>query len=218
MCPCFFLPLTSYFSLTLSLCLFTFTRGRGLTLILARFLVRALVDGPSFPLTDMKDHTPVRSPCSRAHFGRVTTACVSSPRDWAVSTGSHMQQGMDISQAPPHLGAPIPLFEFRSRQKTTTQKFGDKNFGDNFPQDMAVLRTLCSACLTPRRAQDKCLESVQQCSLLLWRNAKITYNSNNNYTLGTYESITPSEEPKCHATKNINYENAPSCDVPYGVS
>ena len=151
MYPCFLLPLTSYFSLTLSLCLFTFTRGRGLTLILARFLVRALVDGPNFPPTDMKDHTSVRSPCSRAHFGRVTTACVSSPRDWAVSTGSHMQQGMDISQAPPHLGAPIPLFEFRSRQKTTTQKFGDKNFGDNFPQDMAVLRTLCSACLTPRR-------------------------------------------------------------------
>ena len=42
-------------------------------------------------------------------------------RDWAVSTGSHMQQDMDISQALPHLGAPIPLFEYRSRLKTTIQ-------------------------------------------------------------------------------------------------
>ena len=33
-------------------------------------------------------------------------------RDWAVSIGSHMQQDMDISKAPPHLGAPLPLFFF----------------------------------------------------------------------------------------------------------
>ena len=43
-------------------------------------------------------------------------------RDWAVSIGSHMQQDMDISEALPHLGAPIPLFEYRSLQKTTIQK------------------------------------------------------------------------------------------------
>ena len=30
-------------------------------------------------------------------------------RDWAVSIGSHMQQDVDISPAPPQLGAPLPL-------------------------------------------------------------------------------------------------------------
>ena len=34
-------------------------------------------------------------------FGRVTTACVSSPSDWAVSLGSHIQQDMVITLAPP---------------------------------------------------------------------------------------------------------------------
>ena len=37
--------------------LFTFTRGRGLTLTSARVLVRAHVDGPDFPPTDTVDHT-----------------------------------------------------------------------------------------------------------------------------------------------------------------
>ena len=32
-------------------------------------------------------------------------------RDEAVSVGSHMQQDMGISNAPPHPGVPIPLFE-----------------------------------------------------------------------------------------------------------
>ena len=58
-------------------------------------LFRALVDGSG----------------SRAHFDRATTACVSSPRDWAVSVGSHMQQDMGISQAPPHPEAPFPWFD-----------------------------------------------------------------------------------------------------------
>ena len=50
-------------------------------------------------------------------------------RDGAVSIGSHMQQDMGtFLVAPPHLGAPIPLFEYRSLQKTTIQKIGD-----NFP-------------------------------------------------------------------------------------
>ena len=50
-------------------------------------------------------------------------------RDWAVSIGSHMQQDMDMSKAPPHLGAPFALCEHHSRLKTTIQKIGD-----NFPK------------------------------------------------------------------------------------
>ena len=47
------------------------------------------------------------SPCSRAHFSRLTTACVSSPKGlgclhWLT------QQDMVISKAPPHLSAPLP--------------------------------------------------------------------------------------------------------------
>ena len=45
------------------------------------------------------------SPCSHAPFSRVATTQVSSPRDRAVSTGSHMQRNMVMSLAPPRLGA-----------------------------------------------------------------------------------------------------------------
>ena len=68
---------------------------------------------------------PQCSPCSRAHFGRVATACVSSPRDWAVSIGSHMQHDTDVSKVPPNLGAPITLFDAvqvrKQRSKTLAQ-------------------------------------------------------------------------------------------------
>ena len=65
--------------LDLSSRLFTLTRFRGLTLTSARVLVRARVDGPGSQPTDALDHTSCL-PCSHAHFGRGTTACVSSPK------------------------------------------------------------------------------------------------------------------------------------------
>ena len=85
------------------------TRGRGLTFTSAHVLVRAPVDGPGFPPSDIKDHTQcvVRA--------LVPTLAVCPPhvchrqRDWAVSLGWHMQQDMGISKAPPHPGAPFPL-------------------------------------------------------------------------------------------------------------
>ena len=58
-----------------------------------------------------RDHTLVCSPCSYAIFGRCDAACVSSPRDWAVSVGSHMQQDIGVSRAPPHASALLPLLE-----------------------------------------------------------------------------------------------------------
>ena len=60
-----------------------------------------------------KDHTQ-RSPCSRGPFGCVATACVSSPRDWAVSISLHMQRDLVISLAPLHLGAPSSTSSNRS--------------------------------------------------------------------------------------------------------
>ena len=58
-----------------------FTRGRGLTFTSARVLVRAPVNGPGRTPTDAKDHTQcaVRAPTH-----------TSSPRDWAVTTGSQL--------------------------------------------------------------------------------------------------------------------------------
>ena len=43
-------------------------------------------------------------------------------RDWAVSIGSHMQQDMGISSAPPHLGAAFPLFDAVHVRKPRSKK------------------------------------------------------------------------------------------------
>ena len=53
-----------------------------LTLTSAHVLVRAPVDGQASQPIDTVDRTQ-RGPCSDAHFGRVPTACLSSPRDWS---------------------------------------------------------------------------------------------------------------------------------------
>ena len=108
-----FLPLSLFFisSLYLSLCLYVAHGGRCLSSTFARVLVSITYRWDRLP-------TPC-GPCSRAHFGRLATACVSSPRDWTVSIGSHMQQNIDMFKAPPHLGAPIPLFGHRSHLKST---------------------------------------------------------------------------------------------------
>ena len=67
-------------------------------------------------------------------------------RQWAVSIGSHMQQDIDISEAPPHPGAPIPLFEYRSLLRTTIQKIGD-----NYSRDIVVFCRCFNASFPPRR-------------------------------------------------------------------
>ena len=66
--------------------------------------------------------TPLRSLCSHAHVGRVTTACVSSPRDWTVSIGSHMQLDTVISQAPPRLRVPFSRACDHSHREASIQK------------------------------------------------------------------------------------------------
>ena len=78
----------------------------------------------------------------------VPTLVVSLPhvclrqRDQTVSIGSHMQQNMDISQAPPRLSTPFPLLE--------TVHIGnlDAKFGGNFASDMAVLGACYNACFS----------------------------------------------------------------------
>ena len=78
------------------------TKGLGLTFTSAHVLIRALVDGPSSQPTDTMDHIKcvVRAlvPILAVSLPHV---CVSSPRDWTVATGSHLQQDMDIPQATP---------------------------------------------------------------------------------------------------------------------
>ena len=82
--------------------------GRGLTFTLAASWCRARVDRARLTTHRRRGQHTVCIPCSRAHFGRLTTACVSPPGDGAVSIGSHMQQDMGNSEAPPHQGAPFP--------------------------------------------------------------------------------------------------------------
>ena len=70
---------------------------------------------------------PVCIPCPHAHFGRVPTASVTSSRDWAVSTSSHIQQDMDISGVSSRLDALFPLFD-------TVKKPRPQNFAITFSQ------------------------------------------------------------------------------------
>ena len=65
---------------------------------------------------------------------RASTACVSSPKDWAVSTSSHMQQDADMCKAPPHLSALFPQLEkVHSRNLDRTNHY-------NFPFDNGTSR------------------------------------------------------------------------------
>ena len=79
-----------------SICLrFSVLDGVG-RLLLSASLFRALVDGPGLH-TDTKGSHFTCSSCSRVHFTLVPSACVSSPRDWVVSRGSHRQQNIDMA-------------------------------------------------------------------------------------------------------------------------
>ena len=59
------------------------------------------------PPTDAEDKTLCVARALMPLLGLVATACMSSPRDWAVSVGSHMQQDVEMSLAPPHPVAPF---------------------------------------------------------------------------------------------------------------
>ena len=87
-----------------------------LTFTSARVLVRALVDGPGLQPTDIGNHTQCAARALTPTLSLRPPHVCHRQKDWAVS----------ISWAPPHLGAPIPLLEYRSRLKTTIQKIGDK--------------------------------------------------------------------------------------------
>ena len=117
------------------------TRGRGLTFTLARVLVSS-----TYQWARLATHRPQGTHnTSCAARALVPTLAAQPPHvchrqgDWAVSVGSHMQQDIDISNAP-LLGAPIALFDYRSRQKTTIQKIGA-----NFSPDIVVIYKCCTA-------------------------------------------------------------------------
>ena len=83
------------------------------------------------------------SPCSRAHFAPIATACVSSPREWAVSVGSHLQQDVDNSKAPPHPGALLPLFDPVHHRKPRYKKW--RWFSLRHSCHLSVLQSVFSA-------------------------------------------------------------------------
>ena len=59
-------------------------------------LSASLLEHPSmsqaFHPPTQRDHTTLWSPRSHAQCSTIAAACVSSPKDWAVLIGSHMQQ------------------------------------------------------------------------------------------------------------------------------
>ena len=77
---------------------------------------------------DVEDHTLwVRALMSLG-------SCVSPPTDWAVSIGSHAQQNMDISQAPPRPSTPLPSLE------TTHVRSPDPKNGCSFSKKWSSVR------------------------------------------------------------------------------
>ena len=100
-------------------------RVRILRSLLPTSSFRARVDGPSSQPTDMRNHTKCAVRALMPTLAVYPPHVCHRQRDWAVSIGSHMQQDMDISEAPPHRDAPIPMFEYRSLQKTIIPKIGD---------------------------------------------------------------------------------------------
>ena len=90
------------------------TTGLGLTFTSAHVLVRAHVDGPGFSTRRHKgpQQCEVRALTPTLAFSPMHV-CVIARR-----LGSHTEHDMDISKAPPHLGAPFPSFDVRKPRFT----------------------------------------------------------------------------------------------------
>ena len=97
---------------------------------IARVLVRAPIDEAGFPPTDTEGpHNAVKSVLSCPNVAPVATACVSSPKDWAVLTSSHMQQRSGhFFWRPTHLGAPVLIWTVH-QQKYAKHKLQQLHVG-----------------------------------------------------------------------------------------
>ena len=88
-----------------------FKRGRGLTFTSAHVLVPSTCRWARLATHRHNGPHQVCSPCSLAHLGRTTTACVSSPeRRGSLHRLSTCSVTWTFFWAP-HLGAPFPLFD-----------------------------------------------------------------------------------------------------------
>ena len=100
------------------------------------------------------------SPCSDTHFWPCNHhMCVIAKELGAVLTGSHMQRNMDISYAPPRLGA--PFLPFLQLETVHVSNLG-QHIGDNVPSEMAVLRTRCTPCSNAPLGERQCLRRIFQ--------------------------------------------------------
>ena len=75
--------------------------------------------------------------------------CVVAWRRGAVSNGSHMQQYVDTSKAPPHLGAPFSLVE----NVDVSNSIG--KIDKSLPSDRVVLGACCNVCFRLRWAPNR---------------------------------------------------------------
>ena len=135
------------------------TRDRGLTFNNARVLIRAPIDEARLSThrhrgtTQRREVRALMPKCSP-----ITTACVSSPKDWAVLIGSHMQQEVVISFGAPTSGRTCPHMDCASTemQDTKCNNFASGNHvrGARFNAYFALSRaTSARQCTTETRGQ-----------------------------------------------------------------
>ena len=83
------------------------------------------------------------------HQARAATACVSTPRDWAVSIGSHMRPRHGHFYSASTSKRTVSVGSDCSRQKPRSKKLAV-----TIPTRWVSARIFRNACLTPRPAQD----------------------------------------------------------------
>ena len=114
---------------------------------------------------------PLGSSCFHAHSSQLATACVSSPRDWAVSIDLHMQQDVFMSLAPPREDPPFATsldtkigalcstgLNFSTETWTSTRAYSRLRgvFRSCFtPSQAPFFLALLGRCLICRRSQNK---------------------------------------------------------------
>ena len=138
------LSLSPFLSLSLSFLSLSLYVAQGVGVSRSRLpasLCRAPFDGPGLQPTEVRGHTKCVARALVPTLAAKRPHVCHRQRDLAVSIGLHMQQDMDISKPPPHLVAPIPLFECFSRLRSTIQKIA-----------IVSLRQCCNACFPPCQA------------------------------------------------------------------
>ena len=143
-CSVFVFVFASFFSLFVS------TQGIGaFRSLLPASLSEHVIDRPGSQPIVTEGPRSVCNPCSRAQFGRATTACVSSPKRLSSLHGLAHAAGHGCFSRASTPGAPFLL-----HQTVHVTKPRSKTIGGNLSPGMPFLGTCFNASLPPGQAQD----------------------------------------------------------------